>query len=183
VRPGDRLIVDGTPGVVVVRPNAKTLTRYEDERRRAEHTRLVATAARRAGGQGVRRVLDPTSQGCYAGKGMIAANRHANILAAIRSWPRVLCLAALALWAAPQLGIYLGNVDTCGTGCPEDENGGPPCPPVCANCGCAPNAARITDPLLADLPHPLVPVLKLWWPMIQVVSGGTPTEVFHPPKA
>jgi phosphotransferase system enzyme I (PtsP) len=39
VRPGDRLVVDGTAGVVVVRPTESTVTRYEEERRRAEHAR------------------------------------------------------------------------------------------------------------------------------------------------
>jgi phosphotransferase system, enzyme I, PtsP len=39
IRPDDRLIVDGTTGVVVVRPSADTLARYEEERRRAERAR------------------------------------------------------------------------------------------------------------------------------------------------
>lgn len=39
VRPGDRLIVDGTTGVVIVRPSDDTVTRYGEERRRAEHAR------------------------------------------------------------------------------------------------------------------------------------------------
>jgi phosphotransferase system enzyme I (PtsP) len=39
VLPGDRLIVDGTSGVVVVRPAGDTLARYEEERRRVERTR------------------------------------------------------------------------------------------------------------------------------------------------
>ncbi len=39
VRPGDRLIVDGTSGVVVVRPGEDTLARYEEARRRAERAR------------------------------------------------------------------------------------------------------------------------------------------------
>jgi phosphotransferase system enzyme I (PtsP) len=39
VRPGDRLIVDGTSGVVVLRPGADTLARYEEARRRAERAR------------------------------------------------------------------------------------------------------------------------------------------------
>jgi phosphotransferase system enzyme I (PtsP) len=39
VRPGDRLVVDGTSGVVVVRPGEDTLARYEEERRRAERAR------------------------------------------------------------------------------------------------------------------------------------------------
>ena len=41
VRPGDRLIVDGTAGVVVVRPSDATVARYEEERRRAEHVRTA----------------------------------------------------------------------------------------------------------------------------------------------
>jgi phosphotransferase system enzyme I (PtsP) len=39
VRPGDRLVVDGTTGVVVVRPTDTTVARYEEERRRAERAR------------------------------------------------------------------------------------------------------------------------------------------------
>jgi phosphotransferase system enzyme I (PtsP) len=39
VRPSDRLVVDGTAGVVVVRPTEFTVKRYEEERRRAEHAR------------------------------------------------------------------------------------------------------------------------------------------------
>jgi phosphotransferase system enzyme I (PtsP) len=39
VRPDDRLVVDGTTGVVVVRPSEDTLARYEADRRRAEHAR------------------------------------------------------------------------------------------------------------------------------------------------
>jgi phosphotransferase system enzyme I (PtsP) len=39
VRPGDRLIVDGTSGVVVVRPGQDTLARSEEDRRRAERAR------------------------------------------------------------------------------------------------------------------------------------------------
>lgn len=39
VRPGDRLVVDGTSGVVVVRPSEQTLAHFEKEHRRAEHTR------------------------------------------------------------------------------------------------------------------------------------------------
>lgn len=39
VRPGDRLIVDGTAGVVVVRPGEDTVTRYQAEHRRAERAR------------------------------------------------------------------------------------------------------------------------------------------------
>lgn len=39
VRPGDQLIVDGTSGVVVVRPGEDTLARSEEERRRAERVR------------------------------------------------------------------------------------------------------------------------------------------------
>jgi phosphotransferase system enzyme I (PtsP) len=39
VRPGDRLIVDGTSGVVVVRPGEETVKRYEAERRGVERAR------------------------------------------------------------------------------------------------------------------------------------------------
>jgi phosphotransferase system enzyme I (PtsP) len=39
VRPGDRLIVDGTTGVIVVRPSEDSVTRYEEDRRRAENAR------------------------------------------------------------------------------------------------------------------------------------------------
>ncbi len=39
VRPGDRLVVDGTSGVVVVRPTEGALTRYQEVRRRAERAR------------------------------------------------------------------------------------------------------------------------------------------------
>ncbi len=39
VRPDDRLIVDGTTGVVVVRPSDETMARYAEERRRAERAR------------------------------------------------------------------------------------------------------------------------------------------------
>jgi phosphotransferase system enzyme I (PtsP) len=39
VRPGDRLIADGTTGVVVVRPSEHTVARYEQERQRAERAR------------------------------------------------------------------------------------------------------------------------------------------------
>jgi phosphotransferase system enzyme I (PtsP) len=39
VRPDDRLIVDGTTGVVVVRPTAETLAHYEEEQRRVERAR------------------------------------------------------------------------------------------------------------------------------------------------
>jgi phosphotransferase system enzyme I (PtsP) len=39
VRPGDQLVVDGTTGVVVVRPTEATVARYQEERRRAEHAR------------------------------------------------------------------------------------------------------------------------------------------------
>jgi phosphotransferase system enzyme I (PtsP) len=39
VRPDERLIVDGTNGVVVVRPTEETVARYEAERRRVEHAR------------------------------------------------------------------------------------------------------------------------------------------------
>jgi len=55
VRPGDLLIVDGTSGVVVVRPGEDTLGRYEEERRRAgrartEHARFRDVLARTADG-------------------------------------------------------------------------------------------------------------------------------------
>lgn len=55
VRPSDPLIVDGTSGVVVVRPGADTLARYEEERRRAqrartEHARFRGVLARSADG-------------------------------------------------------------------------------------------------------------------------------------
>jgi phosphotransferase system, enzyme I, PtsP len=39
VRPGDRLVVDGTTGVVVVRPSSDTVTHYENERGRVERAR------------------------------------------------------------------------------------------------------------------------------------------------
>jgi phosphotransferase system, enzyme I, PtsP len=39
VRPDDRLVVDGTNGVVVVRPTDETVARYEAERRRLERVR------------------------------------------------------------------------------------------------------------------------------------------------
>jgi phosphotransferase system, enzyme I, PtsP len=39
VRPGDRLIVDGTTGVVIARPSEDTVTRYEEDRRSVERTR------------------------------------------------------------------------------------------------------------------------------------------------
>ena len=39
VRPGDRLVVDGASGVVVVRPSEETLAHYEKEHRHAEHMR------------------------------------------------------------------------------------------------------------------------------------------------
>jgi phosphohistidine swiveling domain-containing protein len=39
VRPGDRLIVDGTAGIVVVRPGEDTVTRYRAKHRRAERAR------------------------------------------------------------------------------------------------------------------------------------------------
>ncbi|BDG04775.1 phosphoenolpyruvate--protein phosphotransferase [Anaeromyxobacter oryzae] len=58
VRPGDRLVVDGTSGAVVVRPSEDTLTRYEEERRRAErarteHSRFRDVLARTADGERV----------------------------------------------------------------------------------------------------------------------------------
>jgi phosphotransferase system enzyme I (PtsP) len=39
VRPGDRLVVDGTTGSVIVRPSDETVNRYEAERQRAERER------------------------------------------------------------------------------------------------------------------------------------------------
>jgi phosphotransferase system enzyme I (PtsP) len=39
VRPGDRVVVDGTSGVVVVQPTDATVARYEEERRRVDDTR------------------------------------------------------------------------------------------------------------------------------------------------
>ena len=55
VRPGDRLIVDGTAGVVVVRPTDDTVGRYEEECRRAarartEHARFRDVLARTSDG-------------------------------------------------------------------------------------------------------------------------------------
>jgi phosphotransferase system enzyme I (PtsP) len=55
VRPGDRLVVDGTTGAVVVSPERRTLERYEAERRRAErarteHARFRDVPARTADG-------------------------------------------------------------------------------------------------------------------------------------
>ena len=43
--PSDTIVVDGSNGVVVVRPNAKTLARYEDERVRSERSRKALLAA------------------------------------------------------------------------------------------------------------------------------------------
>lgn len=39
VRPGETLIVDGKKGIVIVRPSAETVTRYEEERQQVERTR------------------------------------------------------------------------------------------------------------------------------------------------
>ncbi|HEY3352750.1 MAG TPA: phosphoenolpyruvate--protein phosphotransferase [Polyangia bacterium] len=39
VRPGDRLVVDGTNGLVIVRPSEDTVARYEEDRRHAERVR------------------------------------------------------------------------------------------------------------------------------------------------
>jgi phosphotransferase system enzyme I (PtsP) len=55
VRPGDRVVVDGTTGVVVVRPTDATVARYEEERRRVddartEHARLRDILARTTDG-------------------------------------------------------------------------------------------------------------------------------------
>lgn len=43
--PGDTIVVDGTNGVVVIRPNEKTLARYTEERAREERSRKVLLAA------------------------------------------------------------------------------------------------------------------------------------------
>ncbi len=64
VRPGDRLIVDGTSGVVVVRPSEDTLTMYEEERRRAERARTEHSK--------FRDVLARTSDG-------VRVTLHANV--------------------------------------------------------------------------------------------------------
>ena len=64
VRPGDRLIVDGTTGVVVVRPSEDTVTRYEGERRRAEQARTEHAK--------FRNVLARTSDGVHV-------TLHANV--------------------------------------------------------------------------------------------------------
>jgi phosphotransferase system enzyme I (PtsP) len=55
VRPGECVIVDGTSGVVIVRPSADTLARYDEERRRAErerteHAKFHSLLARTADG-------------------------------------------------------------------------------------------------------------------------------------
>jgi phosphotransferase system enzyme I (PtsP) len=55
VRPGDRVIVDGTTGVVVVRPGEEAVRRYEGERRvversRTEHAKYRDVLARTADG-------------------------------------------------------------------------------------------------------------------------------------
>jgi phosphotransferase system enzyme I (PtsP) len=55
VGPGDRVVVDGTTGVLVVRPTDATVARYEEERRRVdeartEHARLRDVLARTADG-------------------------------------------------------------------------------------------------------------------------------------
>jgi len=39
VRPGDQVIVDGTTGIVIVRPRDETVSRYEEKRRRVERVR------------------------------------------------------------------------------------------------------------------------------------------------
>ena len=54
-RPGDQLIVDGTTGVVIVRPSAGTVAHYEEERRRAarartEHAKYRNVATKTADG-------------------------------------------------------------------------------------------------------------------------------------
>lgn len=64
VRPGDRLVVDGTAGVVVVRPSEDTVTRYEEERRRSERARTEHAK--------FRNVLARTSDG-------VRVTLHANV--------------------------------------------------------------------------------------------------------
>lgn len=64
VRPGEQLIVDGTSGVVVVRPSDDTVTRYEKERRRVEHARTEHAK--------FRNVLARTSDG-------VRVTLHANV--------------------------------------------------------------------------------------------------------
>jgi phosphotransferase system enzyme I (PtsP) len=64
VRPGDRLIVDGTSGVVVVRPSEDALTRYQEERQRAERSRTEYSK--------FRDVLARTSDG-------VRVTLHANV--------------------------------------------------------------------------------------------------------
>ena len=64
VRPGDRLIVDGTTGVVIVRPTEETVTRYEEERGRLEHARTEHAK--------FRNVLARTSDG-------VRVTLHANV--------------------------------------------------------------------------------------------------------
>jgi phosphotransferase system enzyme I (PtsI) len=43
--PGDKIIVDGSTGVVVIRPNEKTLARYEEEQESEERSRKALLAA------------------------------------------------------------------------------------------------------------------------------------------
>jgi phosphoenolpyruvate-protein kinase (PTS system EI component) len=64
VRPGDQLVVDGTTGVVVVRPTESTLARYDAERRRAERARTEHAK--------FRNVLARTSDG-------VRVTLHANV--------------------------------------------------------------------------------------------------------
>lgn len=64
VRPGDQLIVDGTAGVLVVRPSAATVARYAEERQRAERSRTEYAK--------FRDVLARTSDG-------IRVTLHANV--------------------------------------------------------------------------------------------------------
>jgi len=64
VRPDDRLIVDGTTGVVVLRPGEDTVARYEEDRRRAEHARTEYAK--------FRNVLARTSDG-------VRVTLHANV--------------------------------------------------------------------------------------------------------
>jgi phosphotransferase system enzyme I (PtsP) len=64
VRPDDRLIVDGTTGVVVVRPSEDTVARYQNERRHAERARTEYAK--------FRDVLTRTSDG-------VRVTLHANV--------------------------------------------------------------------------------------------------------
>ena len=64
VRSGDRLIVDGTTGLVVVRPSEETVARYEEERRRVERARTEHAK--------FRHILARTSDG-------VRVTLHANV--------------------------------------------------------------------------------------------------------